>query len=60
MLVTKQLLVPLTLIVFFSSIQWKSMATGNCLFNILQNIFFCVYGIQKNEIHTGLEQLEGE
>ncbi len=25
--------------------------------NILQNIFFCVQW--KNEIHTGLEQLEG-
>jgi len=38
---------------------WKSMVSINCLVtNILQNIFFCVQ--QKIEIHTGLEQLEGE
>jgi len=34
------------------------MGTNNCLLtNILQNIF-CVQ--QNKEIHTGLEQLEGE
>jgi len=32
---------------------------SNCLVNhILQNIFFCVQ--QKKEIHTTLEQIEGE
>ncbi len=40
-------------------IQWKSMATVNCLVtDILQNIFFCVQ--QKKETHTGLEQVKGE
>ncbi len=35
------------------------MGTNNCLVtHILQNIFFCVQ--QKKEMHTGLEQLEGE
>ncbi len=35
------------------------MATSNCLVtNILQNIIFCVQW--KKEIHTGLEQREGE
>ncbi len=44
---------------FFSYIQWKSMATVNCLVtNILQNIFFCAQ--QKREKHTYLKQLEGE
>ncbi len=37
----------------------ESMANSNCLVtNNLQNIFFCVQ--QKEEIHTGLEQHEGE
>ncbi len=35
------------------------MATVNCLVtNILQNTFFCVQ--QLKDIHTGLDQLEGE
>jgi len=35
------------------------MGSKNCLVShFLQNIFFCVQ--QKKEIHTGLEQLEGE
>ncbi len=35
------------------------METRICLVTkILQNIFVCIW--QKKEIHTGLEQLEGE
>ncbi len=40
-------------------ILWNSMGTKNCLVtHILHNMFFCVQ--QKKEIHTGLEQLDGE
>jgi len=38
---------------------WKSMGFINSLvIDIFQNIFLCVQ--QKKEIHTGLQQLEGE
>jgi len=54
MSVTKQLMDPIDI----QSMQWKSMGPINCLVtHILQNTF-CVQ--QKTEIHTGLEQLEGE
>ncbi len=49
---------PLTSIVF-CFIQWKSTVPQNSLVtNFLQNIFLRVR--QNNEIHTGLELLEGE
>ncbi len=49
---------PLTSIVFFP-LLWKSMVPQNSLVtNFLQNIFLCVQ--QNKDIHTGLEQLEGE
>ncbi len=34
------------------------MATGTCLVASILQIVFCVQ--QKKEMHTGLEQLEGE
>ncbi len=40
------------------SILWKSMATVNCLVDILQSIFFCVQ--QMIETQTGLKQVEGK
>jgi len=40
-------------------ILWQSMGPINYLVtDIFQNIFFCVQ--HKKEIHTGLEQLQGE
>ncbi len=49
---------PLTSIVG-KKIRWKSMVPQNCsVSHILQNIFLCVQ--QNKDIHTGLEQLEGE
>ncbi len=58
MLVSKQLMLDVDIRSIFS-IQWKSMATFNCLFaNILQNILFCVQ--QKKETRRGLEQPKGE
>ncbi len=57
MLVTKQLMLDVDICSIFS-IQWKSMATFNCLFaNVLQNIFFCAQ--QKEETHRDLEQPKG-
>jgi len=58
MLVTRHLTVAIFPYIFFV-LLWKSMATVKCLVtNILQNILFCVQ--HKKDIHTGLEQLEGE
>jgi len=57
MSVTKQLMDPIGY--GGGEILWKSMGSINCLVtNILQNIFICVQ--QKKEIHTGVEQHEGE
>ncbi len=56
MLITKQLLVPID----FHGMGENTMEiNSNCMVtNILQNIFFRV--LQNKEIHTGLEQHEGE
>ncbi len=55
--VTKQLTVAIG-----KKILWKSMAAVNCLLiNILIKILQNYFSIQqKKELHTGLEQVEGE
>ncbi len=52
-------MVPMTSIVFIS-LLWESQwgPTNVWLFQIMQNIFFCVQ--HKKETYTGLEQYEGE
>ncbi len=58
MLVTKQLALAIDLHNVTPPL-WTSEVNSNCLVtNILQNILFCTQ--QKNEPHTGLEQVEGE
>jgi len=61
MSVTKQLMGLIDFNSIFSKI-WKSVGPITCLVtDILQNTFFCVQQQKKKkEIHTGLEQLEGE
>jgi len=45
--------------IYFEEYGFHTMNIINCLVtNIFQNIFFYVQ--QQKEIHTGLEQLEGE
>ncbi len=58
MLLTKQFLFPLTPIVWTKNTLEVNGKLIFLMFNILENILFCV--LQKKEIHTNLDWHDGE